>query len=247
MDFLELFKITKNLEYVRHAAYGKYTVKGLANDGSGFLLLTLEGVRRDLEKTQISPSTIENIDYWIAELGKYKDSKRLSDNESSALIKDSEVWIDRIRNILIDTPIIEINKKSSLNYHELMVGAKAFFNKAETWDKISDLGKADLDDAARCLLVDLPTPSAMIVLRAAEGCLRQYYKSKMNKKPPNWKTITDELKANGVNEALLQNLDYIRKDKRNVAEHPDKRFSPIEAERLFLLVINTIEEMIDDL
>ena len=133
-----------------------------------------------------------------------------------------------------------------------MNGANEFF-PSKICKKLLKISKNDLDEAAKCILCQIPTASSMIALRATEDVLRGYYKFKTKKKPERngWKDIIDELlkkDSNGklvhdVNKSLMQHLDYIRENKRNVAEHPDKIFSQREAEGIFLLVIHTITEI----
>ena len=248
MDFIQSFKLGSDIEYIRLGSMANFVVKGEKSvSGSGRLLHALVSVRERFERTNVSPPTIEEMDIWIGVLDKYGDIEKLSQKHSTELYRAAHLWNDRVKKELLERPIVEINKDCSLNYKKLSNGGKDFFSP-KAWGMLSDIARADLNDSARCLLVNLPTPSAMIVLRAAEDCLRHFYNAKLHRAPPKgWKAIIDNLEGNVANKALLKNLDYIRENKRNVAEHPDKRFSELEAERLFLSVVDSIEEMMDEI
>ncbi len=247
MKLDEIFKIGICIEHIRRVALYANERTYLVQ-GEGHLLDHFIATRNLLVENNIQDLPLNGIKKWIDKLTKYNEHQRLNVNDAALLDREATTWMTSLVTKLSEFPIIDVNKEGSLNYKKLLEGCKTFFSKPETWNQVSDLGKEDLEDSAKCLLVHLPTPSAMITLRAAEDCLRQYYTVKMDKEPPrNWKKIIDELKGKIENKPLLDNLDYIRQNLRNVAEHPDKRFTMIESERLFLLVINTIEEMFEDM
>jgi len=85
----------------------------------------------------------------------------------------------------------------------------------------------------------------MISLRVAENLVRKYYTKitgsiAMGK---SWGEILNELEqSKKVKPSILGYLRYL-KEKRNEAEHPDKRFAQEESERIFLYVKGLLEEL----
>jgi ribosomal protein S17E len=85
----------------------------------------------------------------------------------------------------------------------------------------------------------------MISLRVAENLVRRYYTKitggiAMDK---SWREILNELEqSKKVKPSILGYLKYL-KDKRNEAEHPDKRFTQEESERIFPYIKGLLEEL----
>src|SRR5260370_30678811 len=105
-------------------------------------------------------------------------------------------------------------------------------------ETLDPLMRDDLADGASCILHLLPTPAAMILLRVAENVARKHSEKLSGKtvKKGSWGQILDGLgKIEGVKKSTLGYLHYLR-DKRNEAQHPDKRFSQEEAETIFIQV-----------
>lgn len=111
--------------------------------------------------------------------------------------------------------------------------------------RVSDVAKSDLEGAMKCIFHAIPTPAAMVSLRASEEAVRRYYQFKTGKEPGkmSWKDILDSLvQREDVNKTLVGHLNYIR-EKRNEAEHPQKIFDQFEAENTFQTVISAIREI----
>jgi hypothetical protein len=110
---------------------------------------------------------------------------------------------------------------------------------------IPPIVKQDLEEAIKCLKLGAPTASVMVGLSAVEGWLRELY-CKLTEKTTKkaWvqllKEIKDLLSERGVAiEPVVVFLNYIR-DVRNTADHPDKSFSQIEAEQVFVATTTAI-------
>jgi ribosomal protein S17E len=155
-----------------------------------------------------------------------KDAEKLS--------KDSEEWI----NVIIN----EYAKRGPILIREETIEQILPENLLSGLDEIT---KKDLNDALTCILHLLPTPAAMISLRAAENLVRRYYAKitgsiAMGK---SWGEILNELEqSKKVKPSILGYLRYL-KEKRNEAEHPDKRFTQEESERIFLHIKGLLEEL----
>jgi len=110
---------------------------------------------------------------------------------------------------------------------------------------LDETTREDLYDALKCILHLMPTPAAMISMRVAENLVRRYYtkitgNAAINK---SWGDILNELEqSKKVKPSILGHLRYL-KEKRNEAEHPDKRFTQEESERIFLHIKELLEEL----
>lgn len=108
--------------------------------------------------------------------------------------------------------------------------------------------RQDLEEAIKCLRFGAPTASVMVGLRAVEGWLRELYFDLMGKKTKKpWaallKDIQSLLSEKGVpTEPVTGFLNYVR-DVRNTADHPDKTFSQVEAEQVFVAATTAIREL----
>lgn len=115
---------------------------------------------------------------------------------------------------------------------------------------LHDVAQSDFSDAGKCIAFDLPTSAAFHLMRGTEMVLRQFYKAKTGKdagdKNANWKPIIDELRAakDEQLEALYDHLDNIRKNFRNPTQHPDKIYNIDQAQDLFGVCIDVVDQMI---
>ena len=91
----------------------------------------------------------------------------------------------------------------------------------------------DLHEGFECLKSSLPTAAAMMFYRVTERELRKYYRLVIGKEPSrSWKENVEALrKRDDTDKSIVKNFDFL-KDKRNSAEHPDKRFTQEEAEQI---------------
>lgn len=253
MNFFQPYILAHHICYLKTAVDNSWAVKVAGFGGIHDVLKTVSFL---VEANNIVLSIHNDIIKWIEITENYEYNEALVSEDKHSLKNDLIVWNDRIKNEFLSIPVICLYTEGILNYKRLQGGAEKFFKK-ETWECLSITAKSDLDDAAKCLLCELPTPSVMISLRAVEDVLRQYYghKTKQHPERKGWKDILNELlsiNAAGnhkydVNKKLMGLLDYIRENERNVAEHPDKRFGQEEAEGIFSEVIKTITEISKDM
>lgn len=154
--------------------------------------------------------------------------------DANRLLKDSEQWINAIINEYSNPRTVLIRQE---NINEIFT--------EKLLSDLDELTRNDLKDSFRCIFHLLPTPAAMICFRATENIIRKYY-TKVTGESTNgksWRTILDELEQDQrTNRPLIGYLDYLR-DKRNEAEHPDKRFTQEESERVLLQVKGLLEEL----
>jgi len=155
-----------------------------------------------------------------------KDAKNLSE--------DSNRWINAI--------ISEYSKQKTILIRQEKI-TEIFPEKLLA--DLDELTKNDLKDAFDCIFNLLPTPAAMVCFRATENIVRLYYTKITGDSAcgKRWRTLLDELERNQrTNKPIINYLDYLR-DKRNEAEHPDKRFTQEESERVLLHVKGLLEEL----
>jgi len=179
------------------------------------------------------------IKVYIDHLDKkyFETSQPIEYNDALELSEYSKYWIDIIIN--------EFNMRgTTLIKEEAIEQIREYFEKSN----IDELTKQDLNDALDCILHLLPTPAAMISLRVAESIVRRYYKKITGNDPinKNWGEILKELEeSKKVKSSILGYLKYL-KEKRNEAQHPDKRFTQEESEELLIKIKGLIEELSKD-
>ena len=101
----------------------------------------------------------------------------------------------------------------------------------------------DLKSGFTLLGSESPTASTMILLRAAEGAVKNYYLQVIGQQTTklNWNAIIDELEKNHhIKKPFANYLHYLR-DKRNEAAHPGKQFEQEESERIIIQVKGLLE------
>ncbi len=146
------------------------------------------------------------------------------------------------RNFIELTPV-----EGMLNYNKLLSEGLTNLLGDTTW-KLPVIVRQDLNEAIKCLSYGAPTASVMIGLRAVEGMLKQVH-SKLTgtESKKQWKQLLDgiknDLSAKGIGESpIFGYLDYVRQV-RNEADHPDRTFTQLEAEQLFVHAIHIIKEI----
>ena len=245
----DIFAIGGIHSYLRVSCLQRTTVK---SGEENFILSSLKRFKELLFKHKLLESKYGRIDFWIDKLTAYPDGEEIKSNDAQFFYEEIISWSGILRVELSQLETINVHTSGSLNYKRLINGGSEFFQKS-IWEKLPKISKNDLDEATKCILCQIPTASSMISLRAIEDVLRGYYKHKTKKDPGRngWKKNIDELLKKDsegkliydVNISLMQHLDYIRENKRNVAEHPEKIFTQREAEGIFLLMVHTITEI----
>jgi len=213
--------------------------------GDSFVLTTLRQAHQViLNSSRNIPTWVpvaQEIGNWIASLDrKYGEQViyggppyHLDALDGRSLAKDSERWIVEILNAFSEGGTVTITEEGI-----------AKLLSSEFMEKLDPLTRGDLGDGASCVLHLLPTPAVMILLRVAENAVRKYSEKLTGKATDDsWGDILDELQRNArVKKSTLGYLDYLR-DMRNEAQHPDKRFTQEEAERILMQVKGLLEQL----
>lgn len=241
----------------RSVTYGnkKVYVKGEAS-----IIEVLEEINTTLKQYNLTPLVQKDIQRRIKGLGDAyilgngqaslqnmlnPNSIYLTSGDANELTNDIKHWREVIRSSLEN----DFNKPSQIitaliDKSRLLSGINSFLNE-DILKQLSDNNKNDLNDAINCILLNLPTPAAMITFRASEDILRLYYEKKTlnSSAGKRWFEIINELlNTKGIKKPLVDYLNYIR-DKRNEAEHPDKVFTQRECEHAFMQVVNLITDV----
>jgi len=195
---------------------------------------------------------ISEIQQWIKTLDKeygnteaFLSTKHLTltRKHSELLERDLFKWFKKI---------FSIYKKSNTE----LLKEKEFIKTAEDLTKKLE-GKEirDLHDGCKCILNNIPTPGAMILYRVGESMVRKFYKIEMTKDPPEGSTMgtmANEIRQKQENDIKsgirkkpdsLLNYIFSQIEERNLAQHPEKRFTQIEAEEVFIFVKKLIEDI----
>jgi ribosomal protein S17E len=214
--------------------------------GENYLLDILKGwypfIKALSEKYPNLNKVVDSIKGWIEYLDKKYAEKwmlfgppfYIDTRDAENLSRDSLEWI----NTIID----EYAKQGPILIREEAIDQILPENLLSGLDEIT---REDLKDALTCILHLLPTPAAMISLRVAEKLVRRYYTkiTGNNAARKSWGEILNELKqSNKVKPSILGYLQYL-KEKRDKAQHPDKRFDQEESERIFLHIKELLEEL----
>lgn len=238
-----LMGMATDIMYVRSVALdGQRGIK-IPIYGQGLLVESLNRLLGNitnltLENPELLP-TMNNVNQWA----QYVNTKYsvmnvppgsmigLDMQDGKALFETSTQWIDVLIRVFDREETVFISQEDIYK----------LFTK-EILDKLDPISKEDLIDGITCLLNSLPTPAAMIILRTTESVVRKYY-AKVTGNSTNkiaFGAVINELEAK--NDRLTGYLSYL-KQKRDEAEHPDKRFKQEEAERMLIQLKELIEEV----
>ena len=237
------------IEYLRHLEeFEDILVKSRKQAKELPVLTVLRNIAGDLKENEMNPIIQMYVDGWISKLRReYKSGESLKEADAKELTSVAETIMDMISEDLIGRPIIELEEPDLLNTQgllELSEGKRSSIFDNKTWKKLPSIAKRDFSDAAKCLLVKASTPATMVVLRGFEAVMREYYcfRTKKDCSKKNLGIILKELRGlPDAKEKLLGYIDFLRSERRNLAQHPDKRFSQEEAESIFSEIVNAVK------
>lgn len=116
------------------------------------------------------------------------------------------------------------------------------------FEKLPEIARYDIVEAARCIAFELPTAAAFHLMRATEAVLRVFYISvvRRGRRARMWGEILTDLRkkcAGKAHAVLLNHLDHIRQAFRNPTQHPDARYDIHEVQDLWSLVVDAVNRM----
>lgn len=245
MEYSSVYILGRNLEYIRLIDSFHPEVKGKM-----WLLDVMSSVLYYLDICEIEDEqTRKKLEEWVRKLKRtYKKGEEISKQDSEVLSKDADRWQDLVYKELCVRRSLEF-QKGALNQKALVLTSEDkpsnIFEKG-IWGVLPKIAKSDFSDAAKCLLIGAPTPATMVALRGIEAVIRKYYALKTGKRVANKNlgNIIKELKSvPKINKKLLDYIDYIRSEKRNIAQHPTKIFNQREAERIFMEIVSAAHDI----
>jgi hypothetical protein len=245
LDFTDAYELGTTIEWIRNCDETKPEVKG-----EKWLIDNLFSLQACLGLAEIEDEDLwENISEWIERLNKsYKKGQKISKEDANELSRDSEGWLSTVYKEICGRPCLEF-QKGALNQKALIVTSEGkasdIFDK-KVWNALPRIAQKDFSEAAKCLLVGASTAAAMVSLRGIEAVVRNFYQNKTGKSSgkSDLAKILDELAVlPQINRKLLEYMDYIRSEKRNIAQHPTRVFSQREAERIFMEIINASHDI----
>lgn len=133
---------------------------------------------------------------------------------------------------------------------KLIDNPRDLLNKG-VFDKLSDIARYDIQEAAKSLAFELNTAAAFHILRATEEVIKIYYNGIVKRdrvKKLMWFKMTDHLGKRRLPppKLILDNLDFIRTRFRNPTAHPDYIYTISEAQAVFNLCIDAINRIVND-
>lgn len=136
--------------------------------------------------------------------------------------------------------------KKRYDTKDLLNNVSAIFGQ-QVFASLHDVAQSDFNDAGKCIAFDLPTSAAFHLMRGTEMVLRQLYRAKIGKDAgeKNWGPMVKDLQAKDPTlKPLYDHLDNIRENFRNPTQHPDKIYGIDEAQDLFGVCVDVVDQMI---
>jgi len=237
------------LEFIKQSDLAPYEVKG-----KGWLLEMIYGALGFLEICGIKDDDIVlNMREWMAKLERtYKKGQKISKKDGKELSQDADRWQALIDKELCARPCIEF-QKGALNQKALVdmsKGKPSSFFENDVWKELPKIAQSDFSDAAKCLLAGAATPATMVGLRGIEAVIREYYAAKTKKsteKEDLFNIIKELEQMPQINKNLMGYIQYIRAEKRNIAQHPNRVFTQMEAERIFMEIVSATHDIYADI
>ena len=134
-----------------------------------------------------------------------------------------------------------------LDSKKLLNNVSALF-PSRVFGSLHEVAQYDFQEAGKCILFERPTAAAFHLMRGTEMVLRQFYRAKTGKDSGDtpWGPIIAELKKTEDRQLkpLYDHLNNIRENFRNPTQHPDKIYSIDEAQDLFGVCIDVVDQMI---
>ncbi len=218
----------------------------LMNFGNFIGFISAKGYLKNLSKSDVEPllditvsileaalkepsfSKEEPLILW--ELGSartFKDTilrpstKVIKGDDKKVILEKALYWYKLVINLFGNCLFSTLSEDSVLK----------MFPKAMT-EEIDLESREDIQDGIWCVIYSLPTPAAMILFRVAERELRRYVKKITGESINGWTGNVKKLaESNIADRSITKEFDWL-KEKRNEAQHPDKRYTQDEAEEI---------------
>ena len=233
--------ITANIMYVREIGLDARRLIKPKIYGNGLLVETLTILLSNIgiasrDFPELLP-TMNSINQWLQYINtKYSqvqpvNSVGLDAQDGTVLFDAASQWLSALLSTFNRDETVFISQE---DIYKLFT--------TEIFDKLDKTGKEDLVDGITCILNALPTPAAMILLRLAEGMARKYLNKVTGIQSSKMTLGQIIIELGKKDDKITGYLSYL-KQRRDEAEHPDKRFTQEEAETILIHTKTLFEQI----
>lgn len=254
----DAFTLGQAVEYLRQGSINGYEV-GEANGDKIFGVL--EEVKIILQSREIDSPVSGKVSQFLTDIESEYGSpdEKLDSKNAEELERQATTWANLLQQDLKKERRLPVAETGMMDAQELLESPESMFSKP-VWNWLHQRPKSDIQEACRSVVVDSPTASVMLSLRAAEHCLREWHEDQTgNELEAAWGRVLDRLIHEYVDDSeemspqeqlsslppVLSNLYYL-KEKRNEVNHPEKSPDNSEARRTLMLVAGTISDIFDE-
>lgn len=192
----------------------------------------------------------------LQKIGEILDSDHSTLADNDFLAKASNIWLkatdlDTVLNSELSVqPTYFMFPKQAYDIETLLIDDTKLFSE-ECRGSFTEKEKYDIDQAAKCLVFEVPTAAAFHMLRATESVIRRYYAQVVGTLPApksrNWGVYLVQLRRCGGDAKVLAVLEEIKDLYRNPIIHPETQVEMEEALSLVGVAETAISAMIADL
>jgi hypothetical protein len=146
--------------------------------------------------------------------------------------------------------VYHIWPKRAFDTNLLIDKATALFSKEiQTWFTAEET--YNIEQAGKCIALEVPTAAGFHLVRAAESVIRRYYAIVVGKEPAkkmrNWGVYIKGLQECGADPKIIHALDQIRDLHRNPVIHPEVTLTLEEAISLVGIIESIISAIYSDM
>jgi hypothetical protein len=157
--------------------------------------------------------------------------------------------VDTMMAELEDVPVFSVSDKK-YSFEKLFSKVDTLF-RADTFEKLSEIAQYDFQESGKSIVFERSTAAAFHALRGTEAVLKQYCTNKFSNAPAEnvtWYDMESDLKKlqPPVDSAVIEQLAHIRKRYRNQTQHPRLRYDIEEAQDLFNICIELVNNLSKD-
>lgn len=254
-----MFTLADALQLGTHIEYLRQTAKNdsISKDN---VMDILDRIDRIFQTRNIESEVGSQVSDLKRELDE-SELVTLPDEEIDRLEKKAITWNHLINQDLQREKRIPVSQTGLLDVDRLVDSPESLFSRP-VWEWLDDRPKSDIQEACRTIVINCPTSSVMLSLRAVEHCLREWYEQgNQELDEAAWGQVLDRLmeeyaQEEKKNDTVLTQLSdlppvlstlYHLKEKRNEVNHPEKSPNEQEARRTLMIVASTITEIFEEI
>lgn len=256
LSLSDAFILGLNIGYLMEAGEQQHQI----GKSSGEKVLgTLTFVKDLLDSRDIdTPVTGKVAQFKTKIANNYDDfDASLSVEDGAQLEREATAWISVLEQNLENERRIPAADTGLMEVEGLLESPESLFS-TPIWNWLHERPQSDIKEACKSIVIDSPTASVMLSLRAAEHCLREWHEDQTGESlEAAWgrvlgQLINEYLDDESTNKSLQQQLSelpivlsnlYYLKEKRNEVNHPQESPTNAEARRTLMLSVGTITEI----